>query len=76
MKILEIIRIILCGIEIFYLIKYLILFLNKKTPYEERVGLFISLIFISMAIIIILAGITYTTIDEDSSCSQVPMYTI
>ena len=76
MKILEIIRIILCGIEIFYLIKYLILFLNKKTPYEERVGLFISLIFISMAIIIILAGITYPTIDEDSSCFQVPMYTI
>ena len=53
MKIMEIIRVILYGIEIFYLIKYLILFLNKETPHEERVGLFISLIFLSMAIIII-----------------------
>lgn len=61
MKILENIRMMLCGIEIFYLIKYLKLLFNKKTPYEERVGLFISLIFISMAIIIILAGITHTT---------------
>ncbi len=53
MRIMENIRNILYGIEVFYLIKYLILFFNKETPYEERVGLFISLIFISMAIIII-----------------------
>lgn len=36
MKILENIRMILCGIEIFYLIKYLRLFFNKKNSLRRE----------------------------------------
>lgn len=75
MKIIEIIRIILYGIAIVYLIKYLILMFNKKTLPEERLDLFMQLL-LACTIFIILIGITYTGINRDSSCSQVPMHTI
>lgn len=73
MKIMEIIRIILYGIEIVYLIKYLILMFNKKTLPEERLDLFMQLLLAS-TIFIVLIGLTYTGTNGDSSCSQVPIY--
>ena len=73
MKIIEIIRSILYGIAIVYLIKYLILMFNKKTLPEERLELFMQLLLIC-TIFIILIGISYTEFNRGSSCSQVPIY--
>lgn len=73
MKIMEIIRIILYGIAIVYLIKYFILMFNKKTLPAERLELFMQLL-LAFTIFIVLIGITYTGINGDSSCSRVPIY--
>lgn len=73
MKIIEIIRVILYGIAIVYLIKYLILMFNKKTLPEERLDLFMQLLLAS-TIFIVLIGLTYTGINGDSSDSRVPIY--
>lgn len=73
MEIIEIIRVILYGIEIVYLIKYLILMFNKKTLPEERLDLFMQLLLAS-TIFIVLIGLTYTGTNEDSSYSRVPIY--
>lgn len=73
MKIMEIIRIILYGIGIVYLIKYLILIFNKKTLPEERLELFMQLL-LAFTIFIVLIGLTHTETNEDSSCSRVPIY--
>lgn len=73
MKIIEIIRIILYGIAIVYLIKYFILMFNKKTLPEERLELFMQLL-LAFTIFIVLIGLTHTETNEDSSCSRVPIY--
>ena len=75
MKIMEIVRVILYGIAIVYLIKYLILMFNKKTLPEERLDLFMQLL-LACTMFIILIGISYTEFNRNSSCSQVPMHTI
>ena len=73
MKTIEIIRVILYGIAMVYLIKYLILMFNKKTLPEERLDLFMQLL-LACTIFIILIGISYTEINGDFSCSQVLIY--
>ena len=73
MKTIEIIRVILYGIAMVYLIKYLILMFNKKTLPEERLDLFMQLL-LACTIFTILIGISYTEINVDSSCSQVLIY--